>query len=160
MLLWSLLLCKLVLCNQKKNRTGYSVTKDACLECLLRHATSQVLAFCCGGCQPQHPAEDAHVHSLSQLPAAASCNRLHHTQLQAKPSRRCATLAHALTCLWLFCCVFACRRAADRNRMYVASEEERAADQEEAAKAAVVALGVVLGPVVILGALLAGSKLG
>ncbi|WIA36072.1 hypothetical protein OEZ86_007427 [Tetradesmus obliquus] len=52
------------------------------------------------------------------------------------------------------------RRAADRNRMYVASEEERAADQEEAAKAAVVALGVVLGPVVILGALLAGSKLG
>jgi hypothetical protein len=43
--------------------------------------------------------------------------------------------------------------------MYVAREEERAADQAEAAKAAAVALGVVLGPVVIMGALLAGTKL-
>lgn len=44
--------------------------------------------------------------------------------------------------------------------MYVASEEELAADRAEAAKAAALALGVVLGPVVMMGALLAGSKLG
>jgi hypothetical protein len=60
----------------------------------------------------------------------------------------------------LHCWLLSCRRGADRNRMYVASEEERAADQAEAAKAAVVALGVVLGPVVVMGALLAGSRLG
>lgn len=52
------------------------------------------------------------------------------------------------------------RRAADRNRLYVASEEEKEADQAEAAKAAAVALGVVLGPVVLIGALVAVSKIG
>eukprot|EP00878_Enallax_costatus_P025661 GHUV01027476.1.p1 GENE.GHUV01027476.1~~GHUV01027476.1.p1 ORF type:complete len:130 (+),score=36.82 GHUV01027476.1:193-582(+) len=52
------------------------------------------------------------------------------------------------------------RRAADRNRLYVPSEEEKAADQAEATKAAAVALGVVLGPVVLIGALVAGSKIG
>ncbi|KAF6250505.1 hypothetical protein COO60DRAFT_1646775 [Scenedesmus sp. NREL 46B-D3] len=51
------------------------------------------------------------------------------------------------------------RRGADRNRMYVPSEEERAADQAEASKAAVVALAVVLGPVVVMAALLAGARL-
>lgn len=51
-----------------------------------------------------------------------------------------------------------CRRSADRTRVYVASEEERAADAEQARQAAFMALGVVLGPVLIMGALLAGSR--
>lgn len=56
-------------------------------------------------------------------------------------------------------CAHTRRRGADRNRMYVPSAEERAADQAEASKAAVVALAVVLGPVVVMAALLAGARL-
>lgn len=52
------------------------------------------------------------------------------------------------------------RRGADRNRLYVASEEERAADAAEARVAAAVAAGVVLGPVLLMGALLASSRAG
>lgn len=37
----------------------------------------------------------------------------------------------------------------------MASEEEMAADQVEAQKAAAVAVGIVLGPVLLMGALLA-----
>lgn len=45
------------------------------------------------------------------------------------------------------------RRSADRTRVYVASEEERAADAAEARKAALLAAGIVLGPVVAIGAM-------
>lgn len=51
-----------------------------------------------------------------------------------------------------------CRRSADRRRVYVASEEERAADAVEARKAAAIAAGIVLGPVVMMGAMLLGGK--
>lgn len=51
-----------------------------------------------------------------------------------------------------------CRRSADRTRVYVASEEERAADAVEARKAAAIAAGIVLGPVVMMGAMLLGGN--
>jgi hypothetical protein len=41
--------------------------------------------------------------------------------------------------------------------VYVASEEERLADAEEARKAAALAAGIVLGPVVMIGAMLLGK---
>jgi hypothetical protein len=46
-----------------------------------------------------------------------------------------------------------CRRAADRQRIYVASEEQQAADAAEARKAAAIAAGIVLGPVIMMGAM-------
>ena len=49
-----------------------------------------------------------------------------------------------------------CRRSADRRRIYVASEEERAMDAVEARKAAAIAAGIVLGPVLMMGAMLFG----
>jgi hypothetical protein len=41
--------------------------------------------------------------------------------------------------------------------VYVASEEERAADAAEARKAALLAAGIVLGPVLMMGAMLMGK---
>lgn len=49
------------------------------------------------------------------------------------------------------------RRSADRTRVYVASEEERAADAVEARKAALLAAGIVLGPVLMMGAMVLGK---
>ena len=50
--------------------------------------------------------------------------------------------------------VCTCRRSADRRRVYVATPEEREADAAEARKSAVLAAGVVLGPVLMMGAML------
>lgn len=49
------------------------------------------------------------------------------------------------------------RRSADRTRIYVASEEERIADAAEARKAAALAAGIVLGPVIMMGAMVLGK---
>jgi hypothetical protein len=49
------------------------------------------------------------------------------------------------------------RRSADRTRVYAATPEELAADAAEARKAAAVAAGVVLGPVLFMGAMILGG---
>ena len=47
------------------------------------------------------------------------------------------------------------RTFADRNKIYISSEEERRQDEEMARLSGAIAIGVLLGPLVMIGSLVA-----
>lgn len=59
----------------------------------------------------------------------------------------------------LAACAAPNRRFADASRLYVASEEERAADAAAAQKATLLSVAVIVGPLVVLAALVGTHSL-